>query len=283
MKRLSLAGHTIGSIYVKELAWVDKWGRSWWKCICDCGYEYNTSSGTLRTARCCKRCASRKTIPAGTRFGRLTVTHHCYNASDHLVYKCVCDCGNRRFYEANILRQGKATQCGHCRVNRFFVVDGSAVGYTSKGERFLFDIELWDMVTVRNWRKTAKGYIVSGNGQNYCVLHRMVANAKKGCQVDHINRDKTDCRRTNLRIVTNAQNTANSGTYLSNRSTGHKNVYLHGNRYRVAIRKNGKLNSYGYYESLKEAVKIANAKRKELFGEYAFYDDFEMADECSVV
>lgn len=42
-----------------------------------------------------------------------------------------------------------------------------------------------------------------------CYLHRVIANAKKGEQVDHIDRDTLNCRDDNLRIATAKQNRAN--------------------------------------------------------------------------
>lgn len=98
-------------------------------------------------------------------------------------------------------------------------------------------------------------------------------NATDNHMIDHINRDKSDCRRTNLRVATNAQNSANSATYKNNKNTGHKNVYVRGTRFRVGIRYNGKLRYYGSFESLSEAVEVANAKRRELFGAFAYYDN----------
>ena len=56
------------------------------------------------------------------------------------------------------------------------------------------------------------GYIVStGVEETQTFLHRFVLKLKHtdSVIVDHINRQKTDCRKENLRIVTVAQNTLN--------------------------------------------------------------------------
>ena len=42
------------------------------------------------------------------------------------------------------------------------------------------------------------------------LLHRVITGAKPGQKVDHINRVRHDCRRANLRIATDSQNTFNS-------------------------------------------------------------------------
>lgn len=50
------------------------------------------------------------------------------------------------------------------------------------------------------------GYAVSAK---YGRMHRFLLGAKPGEMVDHVNGDKLDNRRANLRIATNAQNQAN--------------------------------------------------------------------------
>jgi hypothetical protein len=41
-------------------------------------------------------------------------------------------------------------------------------------------------------------------------MHRLIINAPKGMEVDHINRDTLDNRRSNLRLATRLQNRLNS-------------------------------------------------------------------------
>ena len=41
-------------------------------------------------------------------------------------------------------------------------------------------------------------------------MHRFIMNAEKGSVIDHINCDKLDNRKSNLRIVSNSQNAQNS-------------------------------------------------------------------------
>lgn len=54
-------------------------------------------------------------------------------------------------------------------------------------------------------------------------MHKMVLPAPKGMYTDHINRNKLDNRKSNLRVVTNSQNMLNTGLY-SNNTSGHKGV-----------------------------------------------------------
>lgn len=86
-------------------------------------------------------------------------------------------------------------------------------------------------------------------------LHRLVAGAKEGEIVDHINRNRLDNRRSNLRIVTKRQNALNRSTKL-NKSTGVRGVRKVGNKFRAYIRKDNKQIHLGYYKTLEKAYKV---------------------------
>ena len=58
-------------------------------------------------------------------------------------------------------------------------------------------------------------------------------------QIDHINRDKSDNRLSNLRDCSISENKQNSGLYKSNK-TGFKGVFNKGSAYEAGIRVNGK-------------------------------------------
>lgn len=124
-----------------------------------------------------------------------------------------------------------------------------------------------------HWCATSNGYVVGypyGNGEK-AYLHKYIAGADKDQMVDHINGDKNDNRRCNLRFVTKTQNNWNSA--VSKRSsTGVKGVsYNSKNKnYRAKIYFKGKRYEIGSFSTLDEAAKARADVAIKLQGEYAY-------------
>ena len=96
-----------------------------------------------------------------------------------------------------------------------------------------------------------------------CILDRRYV-------VDHINRDRLDCRNNNLRECTFAENSRNKSVY-KNRSDGFTGVYHNGKKYIPTVRLNGELKKFGAYDTLEEAVDVRIKAANELFGEFSPY------------
>ena len=59
------------------------------------------------------------------------------------------------------------------------------------------------------WHLSDTGYAVRRyNGETY-RLHRLITNCPEGMVVDHLNGDPLDCRKSNLRVCTQKENTMN--------------------------------------------------------------------------
>ena len=98
-------------------------------------------------------------------------------------------------------------------------------------------------------------------------LHRLLLGSTVGedQEVDHINRDRLDNRRENLRVVTKAQQNQNRKVRSDSR-TGHRNVHYNSKKdlYRVIVTKDGK--RYGHrHKKLEDALAEASALRDQLF------------------
>ena len=101
------------------------------------------------------------------------------------------------------------------------------------------------------------------------MLHRLIANAKKGEVVDHINRNGLDNRKENLRIATRSTNAANSRHRRDRSTSPYRGVYKRGSIYRTEIRVNTVLLRLGSYVCPKEAALAYDYAAEYHFGAFA--------------
>lgn len=98
-------------------------------------------------------------------------------------------------------------------------------------------------------------------------LHRFLLCAAPGQRVDHRNGDGLDCRRRNLRPVTNALNQANRRRAWS--ASKYKGVTRRGERWRAYITIAGRFRSLGSHATAEEAARAYDRAAREAFGEFA--------------
>ena len=115
------------------------------------------------------------------------------------------------------------------------------------------------------------GYPQISGVQKYrsILLHRLVAQPEKGQYVDHINGNKFDCRRSNLRICTNGQNGMNRGPTRLN-TTGLKGVYKARSKFLASITFEGKVIRLGLFSDAVKAARAYDAAALEYFVEFAY-------------
>lgn len=119
-----------------------------------------------------------------------------------------------------------------------------------------------------NWHLNDRGYAVGWFRGKPRKMHRVITQAPKGMDVDHINGDQLDNRLQNLRVCTHKQNCSNTKLSVRNKS-GHKGVYPRHGKWRAVIQSDGKLRHLGSFETLLEA-RLAYAKAaKKHYGEFA--------------
>lgn len=143
----------------------------------------------------------------------------------------------------------------------------------------IVDDEDYEWICRHSWRagRTSKGvpyvrrnFYLDG-AYKTVYLHRAIAKAPPGLQVDHANWDTLDNRRSNLRVCTQSQNNANSWRSKPPAS-GFRGVYAITKRvdlYEAVINLNGKAIRLGRFVRPEDAAVAYDAKAIELYGEFA--------------
>ena len=144
----------------------------------------------------------------------------------------------------------------------------------NSNDQVLVDHGNWYSLSNYNWVKCDKFYAKSTIKKEY--MHRIIMNAKPDEKVDHINHNKLDNRKENLRISTSAQNNHNrpksptaSSKYYGvcwNKRCKSWETFVHFN--------NKKYNC-GYYSNEIHAAEAYNAKATELYGNFAKLNKFD--------
>ena len=142
-----------------------------------------------------------------------------------------------------------------------------------KGEikYFLVDREDFDRVNEYKWRIDARSYVRKGFG---IFLHRFIMGIiEPKMVVDHVNGDKLDNRKANLRIVTNTQNAQNKKKQVNNTS-GFKGVFFNKttNKCVAQIRINGKCKYLGNFSTPEAAAHAYDEAARIYHGEFGRYN-----------
>jgi|SRR3972149_10393518 len=109
------------------------------------------------------------------------------------------------------------------------------------------------------------------NGRNKAIyMHRVIFGIAQGKDIDHINGDRLDNRKSNLRLATDSQNQANSRIRVDNTS-GYKGVAKCTNKKKwfAQIQVNKKQIFLGRFSDIKDAVLAYNDAAIFYFGKYA--------------
>lgn len=140
------------------------------------------------------------------------------------------------------------------------------------GKTTIVDDDDFDFINKWKWHLDIDGYAKrntrAGNKSRTIKMHREIMNTPDGMETDHINGNKLDNRKCNLRIATSSQNHANSKVRNSNK-TGKKGVRVDHGKYRAQISIHGKKIHLGMFDSLDDAATAYAEKAKEIYGEFA--------------
>ena len=224
----------------------------------------------------------------GQYFGRLKVIERVENyieknGNKRSQWLCECKCGNRVKVIGKSLKNGNTKSCGclqkeitskHFKKYNDYDLSGEyGIGYTSKGDTFYFDLEDYDKIKDYCWHVNQYcGYL---EGQSYGITYKFhreimgLSKENKSVFVDHINHNKLDNRKENLRLCSNSENCKNRNIAKNNKSgvtgvTWSKQM----NKWKANIGVDNKLIHLGFFSDKEKAIEA----RKE--AELLYYKEF---------
>lgn len=241
MKRKDITGQIFGSLqaleidqerYTKNKEQSDKRIRIYWKCRClKCGRIVSVRGENLRS---------------GNSKG------------------CGCD-----KFEKSALSSKKYNRYEYDKSKNCMIVFAS-----NTNNPFLIDLDDYDKISKFCWYETNHKYLMTriSETRKQILLHRFIifGDTISDKQVDHINRNTYDCRKSNLRECLPIENSRNKGISTLNTS-GFTGVSFSKqyNKWRAFVTINKKYISLGYYNTKEEAIKARLNGELEYYGEFS--------------
>ena len=235
VKKTLEAGKKYGHLEALYEAPRGRHGERRFICRCDCGHignfiVYPVLNGKTRH---CRKCAPHSGgYPEPDLVGKTLNGWSIINKENKVrtsngwiyYFRCQClRCGNESVLNAGQIYNSKSSRCGKCGPMYHFRIYGdSAFGKLPDGTEFVIDADDIQRVNDFYW-SDEDGYVVSSEGLR---MHRFILGiTDKNTIVDHVNRNKRDNRKSNLRIATAFGNAANHSK-SSGDKTGYIGVYF---------------------------------------------------------
>ena len=223
----------------------------------------------------------------GQRFGRLLVLENAEskirpNGSKRSMWKCKCDCGNIKIVGGTDLRRGLTTSCGcyrdehnrevQSKENKYDLSGEYGVCYFNNGGHFVFDLEDYDKLKEYTWCRRMPGYAsctrkVDGRIIAIIAARLIMDVTDKNLEVDHIDGNTSNNRKSNLRVVSHLENMQNKKIYKNNTSGTTGVSQLRNGKWKARIMVNGNEMWLGTFETKEEAVYVRHAAEEKYFGE----------------
>ena len=209
----------------------------------------------------------------GQRFGKLIVLKKADRKGKNSYWICRCDCGVEKEICATALKHGQ-TSCG-CSAFDFakdkiigneYTIDCNNVVHVilRTGDEMLCDLEDWEVLKQYTWTKDAYGYASASIERHRKKFHVIIMGNKNGYVVDHIDQNKLNNKRNNLRFLTKTGNAINS-KLSKNNTSGVKGVVRYRNKWHAQIMVNGKNIHLGYYDKMEDAIEARRKGEEKYF------------------
>ena len=218
----------------------------------------------------------------GQKIGRVTVIEFAGMGKHRTaLWRCKCDCGNEKIIDGALLRNGTSVSCGclkrdaqnasHKKYNEYSI-DGDVVKVklSNSDREMLCDIDDWERLRTYCWSLGLNGYAVTNtrNGDTAkTTFHANIMDCPKGYMRDHINRNRLDNRKINLRVASPTTSARNTGKSKSS-TTGYKGVTVSRNRKKfiAQITVNHKNIYLGRFDTAEEAYEARLRAEEKYYG-----------------
>ncbi|MEQ9491739.1 MAG: HNH endonuclease signature motif containing protein [Alphaproteobacteria bacterium] len=143
------------------------------------------------------------------------------------------------------------------------------------GEGFAL-IDACDSYLVRQYRwhpgGTDNAYAQAKIDGKTVYLHRLIMAPGPGEMVDHVNGDRLDCRRRNLRIASPSENCANRS--ITTNPTGFKGVVVHktGRKFQARCERDGGVFRGPFRQTAEQAADDYDRLARGVFGDFATFN-----------
>lgn len=148
--------------------------------------------------------------------------------------------------------------------NIIHYVEDYVIIETQKGEKIFIDLDDYIKLNGKTICVHKSGYATFWD-KHSVRLHRFIMNCPCGVQIDHINRNKLDNRKCNLRFSNFLENANNKGLYKNNVS-GCKGVHKNNDgKYVSRFQYNNKRYNLGTFNTLEEAINARKEAERKYF------------------
>jgi hypothetical protein len=140
----------------------------------------------------------------------------------------------------------------------------------TQGREAIVDDDMFEYLNQWKWYY-ANGYAIRhllGQHRIQLRMHRIILNTPDGMETDHINLNRLDNRRCNLRICTKSQNRKNYSKRSDNTS-GFKGVTKNNRNWRAHINKDGESINLGTFKTKEMATRAYDEAARKYHGEFA--------------
>jgi len=136
----------------------------------------------------------------------------------------------------------------------------------------------WSVHKKGNCFYAHRGFVCNGK-LKHVLMHQEILNFPKDLDIDHINGNSIDNRKSNLRICLHQENAYNRRPNKDT-ETGYKDIHFvqKTHQFTVCITSNSKKHGIGNFKTLSEAIEAYNKAADKLHGEFAFKQEMPPSD-----